>query len=252
VNAYKRLRSISITCRTRRLSLALLVAGVPLAVAAGDFSVSPLRVEMKGTHRLEVLTISNADDAPLTIQVELKQWTQHAGEDILEDTHDLLVTPPIFKMPPHGTQVVRIALRRDADPLRELDYRVLLTEIPAPPAKDFSGMQVALQLSLPIFVAPPVVEDSDLGWSAQWLADGSVRITANNSGNAHTRVTDFVLQFDDPERSAHVAVSHYVLPQSTVSWTVKPPEGIGPHTALKVHGTGDGGEFTADVQDSGS
>jgi fimbrial chaperone protein len=207
---------------------------------------------MKGTHRLDVLTITNADDTPLTIQVELKLWTQQSGEEHLEDTRELLVTPPIFKMPPHGTQVVRIALRRDADPLRELDYRVLLTEIPAPPAKDFSGMQVALQLSLPIFVAPPVAEHSDLTWSAQWLADGAVQITASNSGNAHARVTDFDLQFGATERSAHVAVSHYVLPQSTVSWTVKPPEGIGPHTALQVHGAGDQGEFTVDVPDSGS
>jgi fimbrial chaperone protein len=249
VNLYSGLRRISITCPAL-CALALLCVLSP-AAHAGNFSVSPLRVEMKGSHRLEVLTISNADDAPLTIQVELKNWSQQAGEDQLDDTKDLLVTPPIFKMGPHGQQVVRIALRRDADPTRELDYRVLLTEIPPPPAKDFSGMQVALQLSLPIFVAPPVFEHVELNWSARWQADGSVQITANNSGNAHTRVTDFDVQFGGPERSTHVGVTRYVLAHSSISWTVRPPEGTQVHSALKVQGASDRGDFSAGVVDAG-
>jgi fimbrial chaperone protein len=250
VNLYSGLRAISITCSA--LGGAALLGALPSLALAGNFSVSPLRVEMKGSHRLEVLTITNADDAPLTIQVELRNWTQPEGQERLDETHELLVTPPIFKMAPHGQQVVRIALRRDADPTRELDYRVLLTEIPAPPAKDFSGMQVALQLSLPIFVAPPVAEHGELNWSAQWQTDGTVQITASNSGNAHTRVTDFDVQFGSAERATHVAVTRYVLPQSSVSWVVKPPEGLADHVALRVQGTGDRGELAAAVSDAGT
>ncbi|MGA3158504.1 MAG: fimbria/pilus periplasmic chaperone [Steroidobacteraceae bacterium] len=248
MNLYQGLRRISITCSV--LCGAALLGAAPSR--AGNFSVSPLRVEMKGSHRLEVLTITNADDAPLSIQIELKNWTQQAGEEQLDETHDLLVTPPIFRMAPHGQQVVRIALRRDADPLRELDYRVLLTEIPAPPSKDFSGMQVALQLSLPIFVAPPVFEHSELNWTAKWLADGTVQISASNSGNAHTRVTDFDVQFGSENRATHVGVTRYVLPQSSVSWIVKPPEGSEIHSALKVRGASDRGDFSAGVTDAGA
>lgn len=250
MNLYNGLRGISITCSA--LCAAALLGSVPSAALAGNFSVSPLRVEMKGSHRLEVLTITNADDAPLSIQVELKAWSQQSGEEQLDDTHELLVTPPIFKMGPHGQQVVRIALRRDADPTRELDYRVLLTEIPPPPSKDFSGMQVALRLSLPIFVAPAVAEHSELNWSAQWQADGTVQVTANNSGNAHTRVTDFDVQFGSADRTTHVGVTRYVLPQSSVSWLVKPPEGIEAHSVLRVQGGGDRGQFSAGVTDVGA
>jgi fimbrial chaperone protein len=250
VNLNNCLRGISITCSA--LCGAALLGVAPSPALAGNFSVSPLRVEMKGSHRLEVLTITNADDAPLSIQIELKSWTQPAGQEQLDETHDLLVTPPIFKMAPHGQQVIRIALRRDADPLRELDYRVLLTELPAPPSKDFSGMQVALQLSLPIFVAPPVYEHTELSWSARWLADGTVLVTASNSGNAHTRVTDFDVQFGGAERVAHVAVTRYVLPQSSVSWTVTPPAGSASHVALKVQGASDRGDFEAGVTDAGA
>lgn len=249
MNLYNRLPRISITCFP--LGAFLLLAAVPTLVVAGNFSVSPLRVEMKGSHRLEVLTITNADDAPLSVEVELKNWSQQAGLEQLDDTHELLVTPPIFKMGPHGQQVVRIALRRDADPTRELDYRVLLTEIPPPPSKDFSGMQVALQLSLPIFVAPPVAEHSELNWSAQWQADGTVLITASNSGNAHTRVTDFDVQFGSADRTSHVGVTRYVLPQSSVSWIVRPPAGIDAHVPLRVQGAGERGEFAAGVSDAG-
>lgn len=250
MNLNNRLRGISITCAA--LCGAALLGAVPTAALAGNFSVSPLRVEMKGSHRLEVLTITNAEDAPLSIQVELKNWSQQAGEEQLEDTRELLVTPPIFKIGPHGQQVVRIALRREPDAARELDYRVLLTEIPPPPSKDFSGMQVALQLSLPIFVAPPVAVHSELNWSAQWQPDGSVQITASNSGNAHTRVTDFDVQFGSADRTSHVGVTRYVLPQSSVSWIVKPPEGIEAHVALRVQGAGDRGQFGAGVSDAGT
>jgi fimbrial chaperone protein len=250
VNLYNGLRGISITCSA--LLGATLLGAVPSTAHAGNFSVSPLRVEMKGARRLEVLTIVNSDDAPLTIQVELKSWSQQSGQEQLDDTHELLVTPPIFKMGPHGQQVVRIALRRDADPTRELDYRVLLIEIPAPLSKDFSGMQVALHVSLPIFVAPAGAEHSELSWSAQWQADGTVQVTVNNAGNAHTRVTDFDVQFGSADRTTHVGVARYVLPQSSVSWIVKPPEGIEAHSALRVQGAGDRGQFSAGVSDAGA
>ena len=92
MNLYPGLRGISITCSL--LYGAAVFALLPTAAAAGNFSVSPLRVEMKGSHRLEVLTITNSDDAPLSIQIELKNWSQQGGQEQLEDTHDLLVTPP--------------------------------------------------------------------------------------------------------------------------------------------------------------
>jgi fimbrial chaperone protein len=244
-------RWLAITRLDLTIGALLLSLGAQGALA-GSFSVSPLRVEMKGKERLEVLTINNGEDTPLKIQVDLKDWSQSGGEDQYADTHELLATPPVFTMPPHGQQVLRIALRRPSDAARELEYRVFLTELPPPPSEGFSGMQVALQLSLPVFVDPPVASQASLAWHAAWQSDGSVRVTATNTGNAHARVSDFELQFGSPERSAPVSVSRYILPQSQVSWLVKPPDGAAPHTSLQVQGHSDRGEFTSTVPEGGA
>jgi fimbrial chaperone protein len=251
MNVYNRRRSIAITRPGQTVCAALLLAATPFA-CAGNFGVSPLRVDLKAAHRLEVLTVTNSDDQPLAIQVQLLLWSQQDGEEQYVDTRDLLATPPIFKMGPHGQQIIRIALRREPDPARELDYRVLITEIPQPPAKDFSGLQIALRMSLPIFVAPAVPEHAELQWQAHWSSDGSLQISATNAGNAHAKVTDFDVRFDGSDSPAHVAVTRYVLPGSRVSWTLRPEGGTNRQAAIHLHGTTDRGEFAADVADVGS
>jgi fimbrial chaperone protein len=237
-----------------RSCAALLLMAAACIARAGEFSVSPLRVDLKASHRLEVLTVTNSADAPLAVQLRLVSWSQDNGEDQYVDTQDLLATPPIFRIAPRGQQIIRVALRHDPDPSRETDYRVFVTEIPQPPSKDFSGMQVALRMSLPIFVAPAAPENPELHWSAQWSSDGAVRITASNTGNAHVKVTDFDVRFAGTDKPSQVNVTRYVLPGSSVSWTVKPDAeaGIDREAAIHLRGTTDRGDFAAAVAPAGT
>ena len=48
------------------------------------------------------------------VQVETLVWSQAAGEDKLEPTKDLLVSPTVFTLPPRGSQLVRVALQAAA------------------------------------------------------------------------------------------------------------------------------------------
>jgi len=77
-------------------------------------------------------------------------------------------------------------------------------------------------------------------------------VATGRFGTDHTRVTDFDVQFGSADRTSHVGVTRYVLPQSSVSWIVKPPEGIEAHVALRVQGAGDRGQFGAGVSDAGT
>jgi fimbrial chaperone protein len=43
--------------------------------------------------------------------VQLFAWSQDAGQDILQPTTDLLVSPPVFTVQPGQSQLLRIALR---------------------------------------------------------------------------------------------------------------------------------------------
>ena len=117
--------------------------------------------------------------------------------------------------------------------------------------KDFTGLRVALHLSLPVFVKAVASATADLIWRGQWQSDGSLSLSASNAGQAHLQVSDFKLSFTGTDQSAHVAVTRYVLPGSTVSWQITPPAEVAHSAAVAIHGFSDQGEFQADVAITG-
>ena len=219
--------------------------------AAGTFSIAPVRIELQGTQRTAVLTVHNDDSTPLLIQVSTLAWTQPGGEESYTATHDLLATPPVFTLPPSGEQIVRVALRREPDASRELDYRLLLAEVPQPVDKNFTGLRVALRLSIPVFVKSAAQATAALRWRGVWQADGKLTVSASNDGQSHLQVSDFTLHFAGVEQTARGSVSRYVLPGSTVSWKLDAPAGVPPDTAITIHGASDQGDFQAEVATSG-
>jgi fimbrial chaperone protein len=190
--------------------------------SAGSFGISPLRLEFSGPARTAALTVRNDEDAPALIQVETLLWTQDDGQEKLDPTTDLLVSPTVFTLPPKGTQLVRVALRSSPDPTRELSYRVILQEVPPEASPDFTGLRVALRLSIPLFVAPTTPAKQDLAWSATYDTTGAIVVRADNGGGAHARVLGLTLT---PESGTGPAlqdtVATYVLPGQYRTWTLK-------------------------------
>ena len=224
----------------------LLGAAWAVAANAGTFSISPIRVELGAAQRTAVLTVHNEEDRPVVVQATVLAWKQAGGEDQTDATHDLLVTPPVFTIGPNADQVLRVALRGQPDPTRELDYRLLLAEVPGPPEQGFTGLRLALRLSLPIFVTPARAAPH-LDWRLERAADGALSLVAENSGNQHLQLSDFRLRFGDDAHAMHVGVMRYVLPGSRASWPVTLPEGADTAAALSVQGFGDQGAFEASV-----
>ena len=189
--------------------------------SAGSFGISPLRLELAGQARTAVLTVRNDEDAPALIQAETLTWTQDDGQEKLDPTADLLVSPSVFTLPPGGTQLVRVALRSSPDPTRELSYRVILQEVPPEASPDFTGLRVALRLSIPLFVAPTAPANQDLAWSATYDPSGAIVVRADNNGGAHARVLGLTLT---PEGGTGPAlqdtVTTYVLPGQFRTWTL--------------------------------
>ena len=175
--------------------------------AAGTFSIAPVRIELAGAQRTAVLTVHNDDAAPLVVQVSVLNWAQAVGEENYGATRDLLATPPVFTLPPNGEQIVRVALRRDPDATRELDYRLLLAEVPQPIDKNFTGLRVALRLSIPVFVKAARPAPAALAWRAQWQDDGQLAVSASNTGQTHQQVSDFTLHFAGSDGTARGVVS---------------------------------------------
>lgn len=228
--------------------------GLPSSQAlAGTFSISPLRVELSSESQTGALTIRNQDDAPVVVQAQAMLWQQDAGQEQLTPSRDVLVSPAVFTIPGNGSQLVRVALRVPVDAQRELSYRVILTEVPQKASPDFTGLNVALRLSLPVFVAPVTAAKPQLEWSAARNADGAVTITAFNSGNAHDRILSFSAA---PATGAAAAISHdvaaYLLPGRSRTWTLdnKPNETASSTdwNRLRVKGTTEAGDFEVEIR----
>lgn len=189
---------------------ALLALSAP--AMGGSFSISPLRVDFAETAGTAALTVRNEDATPVVIQTQGLGWSQEGGQDALSPSRDLLISPAVFTLAPGSSQLIRVALRRSVDPVRELSYRLIVQEVPQAASPDFTGLQVALKLSVPIFVAPTAPAEPQVSWAAARGADGTLSVTARNDGAAHERVLRFAL------KTANGATT--VLEQPTLSYVL--------------------------------
>jgi len=225
----------------------------PAQVQAGTFSISPLRVELSSRVQTGALTIRNQEDTPVVVQAEGMLWEQAGGEDKLTSTRDVLVSPAVFTIPANGSQLVRVALRRPADAEHELSYRLILTEVPQQASPDFTGLNVALRLSLPIFVAPSAAANTRLDWSAARNADGAIVLTARNTGNVHARVLNFdVTPIASSAPVIRQNVAAYLLPGETRTWTLDNNQNEAASSTdwhrLRVKGTTEAGDFEVETR----
>jgi fimbrial chaperone protein len=228
------------------VAMCLLVA----EAGAGSFQVNPIRIEMTKGATTTAITVRNDGEDAIVIQSSVVGWSQENGQEIYAPTTEALVTPPIMTVPPGSEQIVRVGLRRAPDPQRELTYRVYLQEVPPPPKPGFTGLQVALRVGLPVFVAPTAPGVRRLEWSAQIRPDGTIVLAAQNTGNAHVQVTDFELRLPDAgEPVARESSLAYVLPGQRRQWTLSAPaDRVKSARELRLKAFTDAGEIDTAVK----
>ena len=220
---------------------------------AGSIAVNPVRVTLSATQTTGALVVRNSGAEPSVVQLQIVSWSQQEGKDVYVPTKDLLATPPIFTVPAGGSQTVRVGLRQGSDPRREGSYRLIMQEVPPPPKPEFRGLQVALRLSVPIFVAPAVASSPTLAWRANLTSQGDLNVTAANTGNAHVQVLRFKLSSAGVELPQTVpSEAAYILPEQHRAWNLKLPSIPAAGSTLRVVAQTDAGDMQADVVLSGS
>ncbi len=200
----------------RMFSAGLLLCAMVFSAhsVAGSFSVNPVRIELSGTEPHAVIHVENTGPAPVTVQLSTMTWSQADGKDQLRPTRELLATPQIFSLKVGAIQVVRVGTMRKPDSDKELPYRLLLEEIPLPPPADFKGLQVALRVSIPVFLKPPKETKEKLEVTLALRSDRQLTLSAANAGTASAHWSGFSLHdADAPDRVlASYPGAVYVLP----------------------------------------
>lgn len=228
------------------------------AALAGTFTISPLRVDFAADTGMAVLTVRNEDAKPVVVQTQGLAWSQEGGQDALSPSRDLLISPAVFTLPAGGSQIVRVALRRDVDPARELTYRVLLQEVPQAASPDFNGLQIVLRLSVPVFVEPRTAAAPEIAWTVSRGNDGKLSISARNDGSAHARIHRFAVKTADGATTVlNQPELAYVLPGSRRHWTFDDNNNTRPNAqsttspgtagSYRLEGTTDRGSFVTEL-----
>jgi fimbrial chaperone protein len=143
-----------------------------------------------------------------------------------------MASPPIVTIPPGREQVIRVLLRQPPAAGAEKSYRLMVNEIPVPVP---GQVNLALQLSLPIFVLPAAPGQASVAWSARPAGGGAVELAARNDGTRHAKFDSLTVSTRGGAASA--AFGGYVLPGQEKRWRI-PLRGVDRAGQVKLHGNG--------------
>lgn len=165
---------------------ALAIAAAP--ARAGDFSVTPIRVELRAGAMNETITVTNHAPEKLRVSVKLMEWSQDAtGADVYKESSDLIYFPRQLEIEPEGKRLVRVGAKTPSG-INERAYRLFLEEEPQAAANQTSA-QVALyfRFGVPVFL-PPVAPKPQPEVMEPTLQGGKLALVVRNTGNQHFRL----------------------------------------------------------------
>ncbi len=224
-------RSLLVKC------LVLAMMGQAINALAAAFNINPVRFQLKSSRAVAVIQISNPTDEPVRLQINALDWTTDGTKEVLTDTDDLLVNPPIFLLAPNKTQYVRFGLRTapDAEPSTEKSYRLMVEEVPTETAA--TGIRTLLRFSLPVFFSPKEKEEQ-LSWKLRKQGK-QFSLIAINAGNVHAKINALTLSDDGKKPALKVTSPSYVLPGQHKEW---PLESVPSSTKFRLEFQNEDGE----------
>ncbi|HYF19409.1 MAG TPA: fimbria/pilus periplasmic chaperone, partial [Ramlibacter sp.] len=151
-----------------------------------EFSVTPIRADLKPGSLTETITVGNDSKSPLRVSVRLMEWTQdEKGEDVYKESGDLVYFPRQMDIGAGARRVVRLGAK-NIPPDRERAYRLFIEEMGSPLEGASTGVSFYFRFGVPIFVAPPSARH-ELLVADPVVAQGSVRVDVQNHGTRHYR-----------------------------------------------------------------
>lgn len=146
--------------------------------------MTPIRLDLDRGVRSGSITVSNDDNAPLTLQMALQEWNQDTeGRDQYRDSRDLVVFPRVAVLAAGENRLVRTAIKVPARD-KEKTYRLFVEEVPPNTKKGGAQVNVAVRFGIPVFVRPEVPKTTG-EISSLDLQGGRLRLRVTNTGNMH-------------------------------------------------------------------
>jgi fimbrial chaperone protein len=180
----KNTNSLSFIAAFRLSLLLILTVLLPAYSLAGEWRVTPIRIELDKNAKSGVVTIVNEGTEKLNVQMKAMEWTQDAeGKDAYTETEDLIFFPKVMTVEAKEDRILRAGIKIPAV-AKEKTYRLFVEEIPEPKKSEGVNVAIAIRFGVPIFVKPLKAEPKGEVQNVQ-LSKGVVSATVKNTGNVH-------------------------------------------------------------------
>jgi fimbrial chaperone protein len=231
------------------LSAIILTLLISASIASeASIQVSPTQVFVAAGRNAAGLTLLNTSNVSLYAQIRVFEWSQQDGEDKLLATHGIVASPPMLKLTPGVSQLVRIVRNNALLSPIESSYRIIIDEMPMKADTNdqtiigtdntqSDGLNFRLRYSLPVFLAPSKQTAIQPVLDTRLIEDkGAHFLQINNAGNGHAQVADLTWIQDKQRINIASGLAGYVLPGQQRQWRL--PANL---NLIK------GGEFTARI-----
>jgi fimbrial chaperone protein len=215
---------------------------------AQSLQVSPVTVDLPPLSRSTFLTVANGTGEPVQVQVRVFRWSLVDGQDKLERTGDVVVSPPMLTARRGEGNVVRIIRIAQAPVACEEAYRVFVEEIPSRKRVQAATIVLAVRHSIPVFFSGVDANRGSVNWSAS-SRNGKLVLVAGNPGQKHVRISH--LRVTDGVARQLIAINGlagYALGGQARIWELPVSPGtLKPGTNLKIDAQSDVGPINASV-----
>ncbi len=175
------------------ISALLIFLLFPAILTAGEFSVTPIRMDFDKDVKTGVVTVSAEGPDRLNLQMRAYEWTEDdQGKDVYTETQDLIFFPKIMTLSKDEKRTLRAGI--ESPPVeKEKTYRLFVEEIPSAKKPEGVNISITLRFGIPVFVKP-LKETPGAEIEKVEVSKGVAGVTVRNTGNVHLVINSIILK----------------------------------------------------------
>jgi fimbrial chaperone protein len=197
--------------------LAFLATAVAGPATAQSLQVAPLTIDLQPAATTSILTLHTDSMEGVAVQARVLRWSQASGEDKLEKTEEVVISPPVLTLrngTPSTLRLVRVAKTPVAG---EETYRVLIDELPNRKKLQAGTVALTIRQSLPVFFGGVDVRAGSLAWKVVERR-GKLVLEATNAGQKRVKLLKLAVTDDKNHDLVKNGGLAYVLGGQTKTW----------------------------------
>jgi fimbrial chaperone protein len=212
---------------------------------AQSMQVSPVTLDLSSAASGSVITLQTQAAEGVVVQARVFRWSQ-AGEDKLEKTDDVIISPPVLKLQNGVPSTLRLFRVAKTPVAGEETYRVLIDELPDRKKLQAGTVALTIRQSLPVFFAGADRRPGSLAWKVA-EHKGKFVLEATNAGQRRVKLVKLAVTDGESRDLVKNGGLAYVLGGQTKTWelsgaaagktlTIKAESDTGPIHASAVAG----------------